>query len=171
MSELILLFSLHFQYVNWTENMRLQQNGVVSADFANFSGSAVGGGFEYQNEKYGFGTDINLLSTRASGGGNSGVISYSKGKVPSFGAQLIPRAYLRITEKFDLGFSVPIHYRQISWATETSGLEVSSGKNLNVAGTLDFRILLTPHLVFNQSLGPYGSENNTLWMMGLGYRW
>lgn len=157
------------QMVTWIEPLRLQQGADVTYDNANFYGTAVGVDREYTKGRWGFGPTLALMFGRANGGGNNS-LSYASGRLGWSGGIVGLRSYYRLSNMIAAGVQLPVVVRSVSWPS-TSGIEATSGKNINYSLLLEFKIRFNRDWEMSQAIGPFSSNGGSLWRAGVSKTW
>lgn len=161
--------TLGLQLISWTEPLRVQQGTSVSADNANFSGTALTVEQDYTNGRYGFGPIAAIIFGRANAGGTNS-LNYSSGKLGWNGALLGLRGIYRITKQLAIGIQLPIVYRTANWPTINS-VEATSGKTLNYSLLFELRARINKDWELNQAIGPFSSDGGSMWRLGMSKTW
>jgi hypothetical protein len=158
-----------FSFLRWNENLRLQQGPALGSDTANFTGFNANLEKNFIYPTWGYGLGVNIGTGKATGGGNS-VIPFHKTNQAwsSYGA--LVRAYQRLSPRISVGVVAPLVFRKIDWQSETPGIDVTSGQNINMGLLLELTGRIANNLDFYQQIGPFSSTGTTMWRLGLNYR-
>lgn len=164
-------YILGLSYLQWNEKVNLQAGAVTDQDTANFVGMNLSIEKDTSYALWGWALGATLGSGKASGGGNSTLISFQKGNQAwtSYGAYA--RVYKKLSGRVYLGLMAPLIFRQVSWPNDAGGFPVDSGKNINTGLLFELNFRISRKMDFFQEIGPFSSaEGATLWRIGLGYR-
>ena len=152
----------------WNEKLELQQGVDIFEDVANFGAVIFMINREFNSENWGVHIGLFTGMGKVNGGGNTPAIDYSEGNVPLTLIGFTPRIYYNLSDRINIGASAFNFIKSMSWPEKT-GVRVSSGRNFNSALALDIHYKIFENWELNQGLGGV-AEGNTLWHIGVNYR-
>ncbi len=164
-------YILGLTYVQWNEKVNLQSGTLVDTDTANFVGTNLNIERNFSTPKWGWSLGASLGAGKASGGGNSNLITFQKGNQAWTSYGVFSRIYQKLSGRLSLGLIGTLIYRQVSWPSDATGFPVDSGKNINTGILFEVNFRLSRSVDFTQAIGPFSSsDGSTLWRIGLAYR-
>jgi hypothetical protein len=160
---------LGFSYLRWNESLRVQQGANVSSDSANFAGFNMNLEKNFVYQQWGFGAGASLGTGKATAGGNN-TLNFQKSNQAWSSFGVMARGYQRLTTRVHIGLAVPVIMRQIQWSSDTPGVTVTSGQNINLGVLFEINARIAKDLDFYQEIGPLVVDNTTFWRLGINYR-
>lgn len=160
---------LSFSYYNWGERMKMEGNGLEADAPANLAG--VGLQFDYltTNKNKGWLYSGALLTGSGTGGSSSTNPAYVASYQPFFGVMGSAAYFFRVEKRVYLEIGPMLLYRSLKWP-ESAGNVAKSGSDINAGLTANLRIRMFRNLDYCQSIGTLFARANTIWSLGLGYR-
>lgn len=149
----------------WSEEMRFKSGSGTNTHVANFNGAVWSAQKETFFYRWGWSGGL-FIGTGKAAGGDGGDYNQNRVIFTLFGGQA--RVFTRLSGRANLGTSVLIFNRGITWPTENS-VEAESGKNPNVVPLVDINLRLSKHIDLYQGMGPT-ADGNTLWRVGANLR-
>lgn len=157
-------------YLRWSESMRLQKNTFVGMDTANFAGLNLNLERQMSYNTWGWSAGLFFGSGRATGGGNSSLVTYQRNNEAWTAFGVSAKVFHRWSSRISAGAAVPMMIRNIEWLNPDGMTEVSSGQNLNLGLLFDLVLRVNKKLDFYQEIGILNSQGSTLWKVGLNVR-
>jgi hypothetical protein len=160
---------INFSYWNWNEKLTLSNATTEVETPANIA--TLGVQFERILSKGTSGGKYSVtgLFGQGSGGQTSGTPTYFASFQPTYGLMAETSYFSRVGKRIYLEGGVFLLYRSLKWPT-ANDVSGSSGASLNYGGIGNLRIRLSKNIDYCQSLGFLLVKANTIWSVGLGYR-
>ncbi len=165
------LKTVSLSYVSWTEFVDLDNGTVTDRAFANFYGNALS--FEketYYSQRFGTALEAAALFGQANAGGSQTVITYQTSYQKWWGIEASARFAYRLSPQITMSIGPMVLARQISWPTQTVGVDMKSGAPINFGAIADLRMRLNRTWELRQTIGTLTFKASTIWSLGIGYK-
>lgn len=164
------LSSLSLGYVSWKEVLHLSNSGVTDQGSSNFNGNSLD--FEYEHywiPRWGWMSDVALMSGQAQLGGTMVRLPYQAGSVSWHGAEVSYRGAYRFATNVVVSAGPLILFRQVTIPADSDGSSVKSGASVNYGLVANANLRLTKSWEVKLSMGTLLADASTLWSLGFGY--
>ncbi len=156
-------WSLALGDLNWSEPIKLTQDGIEDAGTVNYNGLLLGIDGSLRWRRWVFGSGLGLATGKATAGLYSGDLTFEDGKNRSWlGAFAQPYASYSIHRMLTLGAGAILLYRNGDWTPADSSLRVSLKSALQIGPQVTLRVDVWPQLSLVQTLASLGNDH-TLW--------
>ena len=164
-------FNVAVSYVSWNESMTLESATQTEKAAANFYGSALVLEKEYYfTPRWGWALQGFLMAGLANFGGSQQTLLFTASERSWFGAGVSPRLTYRMYKPITVSLGGVGLYRNVDIGNSNAAVDITSGSDFNVGGTVDLRAQLAPNLELRQEFGILAIQASVIWSLGVGYK-
>lgn len=157
-------------YLAWTEFVDLKNGNLEDNAYANFYGMALTLEKENYSRRWGTAAEASALFGQANAGGSQQLITYQTNYRSWYGLEASYRLAYRHTAQVSFSIGPFGLFRQVTWPGGDNNIDVKSGSQTNGGLLADLRYRLTRQLEVRQMIGTMAFKANTIWSLGIGYK-
>lgn len=158
------------QFLSWAENANITNGTVNDPGTANLFGNALVIEHEhYYLPRWGYILSGGYIFGMADVGGGA-TLNYQNSSQNWSGVEASLREAYRLSKWVITSAGAMVIYRTLNFPADINGVTVTSGANINYAGTVDLRLRLSEEFELREEIGSLFLKAATYWSLGVGYK-
>jgi len=157
------------EYMSWFETLKLKGPGVSTEISTLFYGTGLLYDYTLYQGGWNFGGNAGIAQGFAGAGNSLSTGTYSQTRVVWQALRAGARAFKLLGPRVEVGASLALFYKSISWPVNTLGNAPINSTNPTAGFFLESRWRLSKRWELEQAAGGFNISSSMAWRLGIGY--